>query len=318
MKLEIWLLVIFWLLYLVSWLFGPMNLANITTIKHLCKQHHIRPQRQQGQNFLIDKKVLGKLIQSAELQPTDTILEVGPGFGVITCELVKHVKKVIAVELDKNLIPILRENTRGSKNLTIIPGDILKLNLKEYGIQNNEYRIVSNLPYSITSRFIRNALSQNPKPTDMTLITQRQVADRICAKPGGNMSLLSVSVQFFAQPKIIDYIKPESFWPSPEVESAIIKIDNIKTPIDVNEKEFFRVAKIGFSARRKMLKNNLASGLKIGLPPDLSPEASVKGEASAKGGDSEIQKILESIGLNPTARAQDLSVEDWIRLADNF
>lgn len=275
-----------------------MNLANPQAIRHLFLQHHIRPQKNCGQNFLIDKTVLGQLIKSAKLKSTDTVLEVGAGLGTITQELVKHVSRVIAVELDNNLIPILRQNTRHAKNVMLISGDILKLNLKECGMLNAKYRIVANLPYNITSRFIRNMLTQSPKPKDMTLIIQREVADRICAKPGEDMSLLSVSVQFYAKPKILEYIRPENFWPKPEVESAIIKINNIKTPANVNEKKFFQIARLGFSARRKMLKNNLFAGLKLG--------------------ESEIQKILASVGLNPRARPQDLSIQDWIRLSQEL
>jgi len=281
-----------------------MNLTNLRTIKNLCRQHNIHPSHKNGQNFLIDKDILDKLIQTANLKPSDTVLEVGPGFGVITQELVKRVKKVIAVEMDKNLSQYLTQyfqpkagqpRAENNEKLEVINADALHL---PSSIFHSRFKIVSNLPYSTTSRFLRNILSTSPRPTDMTLIIQKEVADRICAKAGGDMSLLSVSVQFYGEPKIIDYIKPESFWPAPEVDSAIIKINNIKPRQNVDEKNFFKLCRIGFSARRKMLKNNLAAGLKIG--------------------ESEVVEIIKSIGLDTKVRAQDLSVEDWIELSKNF
>ncbi|NQU77661.1 ribosomal RNA small subunit methyltransferase A [Candidatus Falkowbacteria bacterium] len=305
-----------------------MNLTNPETIKNLCRKFGIRPSHKNGQNFLIDKNVLDKLIKSANLKPTDTVLEVGPGFGVITQELVKHAKKVVAVELDKVLSHYLTQyfqpkagqpRAENTDNLEIINKDILKLDPSSLTCPEQSrgmphlsraesrdaspvpsrvegcLKVVSNLPYHLTSRFLRNILSSSTKPTDMTLIIQKEVAERICAKPGGDMSLLSISVQFYGQPKIIEIIKPESFWPSPEVESAIIKIDNIKPRKNIDEKRFFQLARIGFSSRRKMLKNNLAVGLEIG--------------------DSQVEKILKSQGLNIKVRAQDLSIENWIELS---
>ena len=302
-----------------------MDLTNLQTIKNLCRQYGIRPSRKDGQNFLIDKNVLQKLIDSADLKPSDTVLEVGAGFGTITQELVSRVHRVIAVESDKKITGALKENLRNyarnyERNYVgkypgkcpgtypdpeIIHADILKVNISSIqALKQSSFKIVANLPYSITSRFLRNFLSSPVKPGDMTLIIQREVADKICAKPKNGMSLLSVSVQFYGEPKIIDYIKPESFWPSPEVESAIIKIRVRKgeeglgrVRKGVDEEKFFQLARIGFSSRRKMLKNNLSAGLKIG--------------------EGEIIQTLNTAGLDAKVRAQDLGVADWIKLAKN-
>ena len=163
-------------------------------------------------------------------------------------------------------------------------------------LRGGEYKIVANLPYNITSVFIRKFLTSENKPSEMVLMLQKEVAERICAKPG-DMSLLALSVQFFAEPEIIAKVPKEDFYPSPRVDSAIIKlrIKNEELRIkDIEEKEFFRIAKFGFSAKRKMLKNNLAGGLHI------TP--------------AEAEKILVKAGFNPKARAEDLSVEDWRKI----
>lgn len=272
-----------------------MDLTNIATIKKLCRDFGILPSRKRGQNFLADKKVLDKMIESAILSSDDTVLEVGPGLGTITQALLKKVRRVVACEIDKKMAGVLMSLSGHYRNLEIIQDDILELRAPSLGLKTLNFKIAANLPYNITSYFLRKFLSQEPKPLSMVLLVQKEVAERICAKPG-KMSLLSVSVQAYAKPEIIEVVPRKSFWPEPEVDSAIIKIKDIKTRLNINEKDFFRIVRIGFSSRRKMLKNNLAAGLRV--KPSV------------------IEKVLEEAGLDRRIRAQELSVSSWMRLTE--
>ncbi|MBI5071676.1 ribosomal RNA small subunit methyltransferase A [Candidatus Falkowbacteria bacterium] len=290
-----------------------MDLTDLNIIKSFCKKYGVRPSKEFGQNFLIDREVLETMVEAADLKRGDVILEIGPGFGVLTAELVKRVSRVIAVEADRKMANALREIMADFQNVEIIQDDVLKFSIfnfqfsnnfqnSKFKIQNYSYKIVANLPYQITSAVFRKFLSEEPRPNEITVMVQKEVAERICAKPG-EMSLLSLSVQFYGQPEIVAIVPRRVFWPEPEVDSAILKISNIRGIFAKNEKEispekFFRLAKIGFSARRKQLQNNLAGGLR------LSNKA--------------VQDILIKIGLDPKVRAQDLAIEDWIRLINNF
>jgi 16S rRNA (adenine1518-N6/adenine1519-N6)-dimethyltransferase len=267
-------------------------------VQEICKAHDIWPARSKGQNFLINEKVYAEIIAAANLTKTDTVLEVGPGLGILTAKLAEVAGQVIAVELDDKLAGYLQDGLKNSevKNIQVFNENILDLNFNDakYQVLNNKYKIVANLPYNITSVFIRKFLTSDQQPEEMVLMLQKEVAERICAQPG-DMSLLALSVQFFAEPEIIAIVPKGDFWPSPQVDSAIIKIKIKKEKITaINEKDFFRLAKFGFSAKRKMLKNNLGGGLHISS--------------------AEAEKILAKAGLNPKARAEDLSIEDWIKI----
>lgn len=269
-------------------------------VKLICQTYDIKPIRHKGQNFLIDADALEDIVSSANLDKQDTVLEVGPGLGILTEQLVKKSKKVVSVELDKKLFNFLKLKFRGMKNLELVNEDILKFNPTNYSLQTTHYKLVANLPYNITSHFLKKFLTVAVKPTDMTLLVQKEVAQRICA-PAGQMSLLSVSVQFYSQPKIVQIVSAQSFWPAPEVDSAILKLSSIKDQQAVDnflgnvlEDKFWQIVRIGFSAKRKQLQNNLAVGLKIPGP--------------------EIKKILKKADLEPKIRAQNLSVADWLKL----
>ncbi|MBI2459322.1 MAG: ribosomal RNA small subunit methyltransferase A [Parcubacteria group bacterium] len=273
-----------------------MNLLEQT--KKLCKLYNIVPARSRGQNFLIKEKIYDDIMAAADLKPADIVLEVGPGLGFLTAKLAAQVKKVIAVELDDKLVKTLGAGlkARGINNVELINEDILKISNPNN--QTKNYKIVANLPYNITSIFLRKFLAEaENKPELMALMLQKEVAERICAKTG-SMSLLAVSVQFYAKPEIVQIVKKENFWPEPEVDSAIIKLEVRSKKLEVNEREFFRLVKFGFSAKRKMLKNNLAAGLKIS-------------QETAK------NKII-SAGFNQKIRAQELSVDDWLKLFSVF
>ncbi|MDP3043248.1 MAG: 16S rRNA (adenine(1518)-N(6)/adenine(1519)-N(6))-dimethyltransferase RsmA [bacterium] len=288
--------------------------------KELCDLYHIKPNRSKGQNFLINEEFYNKIIGAADLNKEDVVLEIGPGLGFLTVELAKRVKKVIAVEIDKRLAEILeaRLMAQGIKNVEVVNMDILQLNPKSqtpipnqipnskfqvanYQLPIANFKVVANLPYNITSIFLRKFLSMEHKPKMMALMLQKEVAERIVAKPP-KMSLLAVSVQFYAEPEIIEIVPANNFWPKPEVDSAIIKmtINGVGAMRASPEwiKDFFRLVKIGFSAKRKMLKNNLAAGYHISQ--------------------DEAEEKIKQAGFNPKIRAQELSVEEWTKLFDYF
>ena len=292
-----------------------MNLLFPADIKKLLNRYETHPSKALGQNFLIDKNILNKIIQASNLKPDDTVLEIGPGIGTLTQELAKHVGKIIAIEKDKTMVEILKETLSGYKNIKIINADILKLNLSNVDATAQllpRYKVVANIPYYITAPLIRFLLEAENRPDFMVLMVQKEVAQRICASPP-NMSLLAVSVQFYclpphsnpsegASPKIVSYVSKNCFWPVPKVDSAIIKITPHKI---VGHREshnlFFKVVKAGFSHPRKQLGGNLSAGLKL---------------TKEKTAD-----WLKKNNLNPKQRAETLSVNDWKNLAktvDNF
>lgn len=257
-----------------------------------------------GQNFLTDKNIVNKIMASADLKPDDFVIEIGPGKGILTEELVKSADRVAAIELDKNLAEFLRNKFSANQNIEIIEGNILKINLSElaesYKLKAKSYKVIANIPYYITSPIIRLFLEADSPPGEMILMVQKEVAERITAKPG-QMSLLAVSVQYYAEAKILFPVSRGSFYPVPEVDSAVIKITYNKQPAIHNKQEakkFFRIARAGFSAKRKTLLNNLASSLHLSK--------------------KEVEEKLKAASIKPIARAQELSVEDWKKLTSLF
>jgi len=262
-------------------------------IKSILLKYKIHPNKLMGQNFLIDENILNKIIESTDIKKDDTILEIGPGLGILTIELAKRAKQIIAIEKDKNLCEILQKilETEKIKNVQIINDDILKIFNSQFSIFNefsiSNYKVVANIPYYLTSPLIRMFLEAEHRPTEIILMIQKEVAQRICAIPP-KMSLLAVSVQFYAKPEIISYVSKTSFYPVPKVDSAIIKIvphsDVGHTMSHINTEKFFKLVKTGFSAKRKMLKNNI---------PEIN---------------------FEKLDLNPNIRAENLTINDWIKL----
>ncbi len=263
----------------------------------LCKIYNIKPEKSKGQNFLVDEDVYESMILSSDLKKDDVVLEVGPGLGILTFKISEKVKKVLAVELDNKLAELLNTLiiSKNKKNIKIFNNDVLKIkgeNIEKLG----KYKIVANLPYNITSIFLRKFLSIHNKPEKIVLLLQKEVVDRIVSEPP-DMSLLAISVQFYAEVKKIIEVKKESFYPIPKIDSAIIEITPRKNNFFSDyqeEKKFFRLLKIGFSAKRKMLKNNLSLGLKINQ--------------------KEIENIIFSLGLDSKCRAEELSLNDWIKI----
>jgi len=272
-----------------------MNLFSPSEIKELLSKYETRPSKGLGQNFLIDKNVLGKIIESAGIKPNEVILEVGPGIGTLTQELAKLAKKVIAVEKDKTMCEILKGTLKDYKNVKVINADILRYKLQRpKGYPG--YKLIANIPYYLTSPLIRKFLECENPPQEMILMLQKEVAQRICAKPP-DMSLLAASVQFYADAKIISYVSKNCFWPSPKVDSAIIKIIPKNVGCPTPPEPFFKIVKAGFSQPRKQLAGNLSKSLKL------------KREES--------ESWLKKNNICPSQRAETLSVADWKNLVDS-
>jgi 16S rRNA (adenine1518-N6/adenine1519-N6)-dimethyltransferase len=264
--------------------------------QNLCQLYGIKPVRERGQNFLVKEEVYNRVVDAADLAGDETVLEVGPGLGYLTTKLAGRAGRVVAVELEENMALVVRAGfeARGVENVEVMNRNVLELDpVRDLGLRAGEYKIVANLPYSITSAFLRKFLDPAIAPFSMVLLLQKEVAERITARPG-QMSLLAFSVQLYAEPEIIEFVPKEHFWPEPKVDSSLVRIRYRPDPLLADEKALFRLVKIGFSSRRRMLKHNLAAG------EHIRP--------------AEAKEILEKAGFSPTVRAQELAVEDWIRL----
>jgi 16S rRNA (adenine1518-N6/adenine1519-N6)-dimethyltransferase len=268
----------------------------LSQTKRMLNRLDLKARKSLGQHFLVDREVLAKVAEAAGLTPEDVVVEVGPGLGVLTTELAAKACQVVAVELDDRLAAVLRQRLASVENVTIVNGDILKLEPSALvGDDIKEYKAVANLPYYITSAVIRHFLEAPLKPRLMVLMVQKEVAEAIVAEPG-RMSLLSASVQFYGRPEIVGYVPAGCFYPQPEVDSAILKIDVYPQPavaVDDND-GFFQLVRAGFTASRKQIVNSLALGL--GLPK------------------AEVMLLLETAGIMCQRRAETLALEEWQRL----
>lgn len=254
----------------------------------------VRPKKQLGQNFLTDPNAVREVIGAARLTGSETVVEVGAGTGLLTEQLAEQAKEVIAIELDQELIPGLEQRFANS-NVEVHQGDILLLDPMALP---DEYVVVANVPYYITSKIIRYFLESPQRPSVMTLTIQKEVAERIVAAPP-KMSVLAISVQLHGTPSIAYQIPRAAFWPTPDVDSAVLRIENIgqapKALNGLDEQRFFKVVNAGFAEKRKQLHNSLGRHL------DLSHE-----EATA---------LLESVSIEPTRRAETLTIGEWVQLA---
>lgn len=252
-----------------------------------------------GQHFLNNPQIAEQIIQSANIQNNETILEIGPGEGFLTEKIYPHAKKVIAIELDNKLKETLEEKFKSNNKLEIIFDDILKVNLPKLlaGKGIDKYKVIANIPYYITSKIIRLFLESSSQPDELILMIQKEVAERIVSNPG-QMSILSASVQYYAQVEILFNVTKENFNPPPQVDSSVIRIFNIKKTDPEEDTKFFRVVRAGFCARRKTLVNNLSNSFHLSK--------------------REVEKIISQISLSSNVRAQELSIENWKKLANLF
>lgn len=263
--------------------------------KTLLDRFGLQPHKSLGQNFLHDPNALEKIVDSAELLPDETVLEIGPGTGALTEVLARRAARVIAVELDNRLEPILEERFGALDNVQIVYQDILETDVPAL-VGPNPFSVVANVPYYITSAILRHLLESSHRPRRLVLTVQYEVAERLVAKPG-DMSLLAVSAQYYGKPKIVGRLKPGVFWPRPDVDSAVVRLDvHTERLVEVPSDEiFFKVAKAGFSQKRKQLKNSLGDGMLM---------------TTEKAG-----LWLEGAGIDPRRRAETLTLAEWALLA---
>jgi 16S rRNA (adenine1518-N6/adenine1519-N6)-dimethyltransferase len=263
--------------------------------KNLLRRSGLRARKRLGQHFLIDGNVQEQILSAAELTADDTVLEVGPGLGIMTRELARKVRRVIAIELDDKLAAFLKQEMASLPNVTIINEDILKIDPAALLSDPGLYKVVANLPYYITSPVLRHFLEATIKPGLMVVMVQKEVAEAIAAGPG-KRSLLSISVQLYGQPRIISQVPAGAFYPAPEVDSAILRIDLYSKPavaVD-NTTSFFETVRAGFASPRKQLANSLSHGLGISKP--------------------EASHLLEEASIVPQRRAETLTLEEWAQL----
>ena len=267
-------------------------------IPALLRRYNLRPDKGLGQNFLVDMTALQRVVEVAGIETSDAVLEIGPGLGNLTRLLAVQARQVMAVEVDPKLIPPLREVLTPFANVQVVQSDILALDpaqlMKEPG-----YLVVANIPYNITSALIRHLLEARIKPARIIMTVQREVAERICASPG-KLSLLALSVQVYGKPILAARIQAEAFYPVPKIDSAVVRIDLSPQPLIPNPllPLFFRLAKAGFSQKRKTLRNSLAGGLR------LTP--------------AQAANMLLAASIDPQRRAETLSLEEWSRLTEYY
>jgi len=250
------------------------------------------PRKSLGQNFLISKRVRRRILDAADIGLDDVVVEVGPGLGALTGEMVRSARKVIAIELDTGLAEELKRRFADVENLTVACGDARIIDYGALLQGETAYKVVANLPYYAANPIIRRFLESSPKPRSMVVTVQREVARNMAAQPG-KMGLLSVGIQFYARPRIVCYVPPRAFHPSPKVSSAVVRLDVMESPAVAVDDEgaFFGLVRAGFSAPRKQLRNALAHGL------DMAPAS--------------VEELLGRAGVDHRRRAETLTLEEW-------
>ncbi len=275
-------------------------IADPKVTRHILSAFHLRASKRLGQNFLVDRGVVQGIVDAAELSPADTVLEIGPGIGTLTQGLAETGARVVAVELDKKLPAVLAETLKGYDNVTIVPGDILKLNISEIlGLPNgSRFKVVANLPYYITTPILMILLEERLPIERLVTMVQKEVAVRMTARPGSkDYGALSVAVQYFTVPRMVMDVPPCSFLPAPEVTSAVIAchVQDVPTVRPTDEKLFFRLVRAAFGQRRKTLLNALTGS---GLTKEMSRAG------------------LTAAGIAENMRGEQLSLADFARLSD--
>jgi len=287
---------------------AEIDLTNVRELRNLLSAHNMRPSKSFGQHLLIDRSVLLRIVEAAEIDATDQVLEVGAGTGVVTRELAKRARRVVAVELERDMLALLAETTHSYMNVELLARNLLFVDpVQVFG--RAPYKLVANLPYYITAPTFRHFLESANPPSLLVVMVQYEVAQRIVASPG-DLSLLGVSVQFYGQPRIIARVPAYAFYPAPKVDSAILRVDvhpQIRRlenaaaragsvfPLTQQERNsFFRVVQAGFSGKRKQLHNALAHGLHYK--------------------NKEVHAWLSRADIDPSRRAETLSIEEWLQV----
>lgn len=280
------------------------KLTDIGYVKSVLSKHGFTFSKALGQNFLVNPTVCPKMAEMCGVTENSGVIEIGPGAGVLTYELSQRSKKVVSIELDKRLLPVLDETLAECDNVKIINNDALKIDfhkLIDEEFENMDVVVCANLPYYITSQVIMRLLEERLPIKSLTVMVQKEAAQRICAEPGTrDTGAVSIAVRYYAQPEILFKVMPGSFVPPPKVESSVIKLNVLKNPpiSPKDEKLFFKIIKSAFAQRRKTLSNSLSSGLSFSKQQIIS--------------------VLESCSIKQTARAEELSMEQFEMLADRI
>jgi len=273
-------------------------------VKEIINKYGFHFNKGLGQNFLIDGNILHQIINASEIDRSTGVIEIGPGIGVLTQEIAEKAGKVVAIELDSHLIPILKETLSDYDNVKIINDNALKVDMKRIindEFKNMQVKVVANLPYYITTPIVMKLLEDRLNIHSMVIMVQKEVADRMVAKPGGkNYGALSVAVQYFTQPRIVTVVQPHSFIPQPKVSSAVIKLDLLDQPLVKveNEERFFKVVKAAFGQRRKTLVNAITNSKDFKITKE------------------ELKEILIRLSINENQRGETLSIMQFAALSD--
>lgn len=272
-----------------------MNLREETNF--MLKKYNLKANKKLGQNFLINEGIVEDIVYKAEVSKDDLVIEIGPGLGTLTAKLAESAKKVIAVELDDNMIPVLNERFALYDNVEIIHNDILKTDIESLIKGEENVKIVANLPYYITTPIVMKLLEENLNIESITVMVQKEVGERFCSKPNGKeYGAITVSINYYTEPKIVLDVPKDNFMPVPEVDSCVVNLKVRKEHIELkDEKKFFKVVKAAFSQRRKNLGNSL--------------------QAVAKD-KNEIKNMLEELDIDINKRAENLSLEDFARISN--
>lgn len=280
------------------------NLASPKVIKEIIEQYQFRFSKSLGQNFLIDGNVVRKIVDLAEINQEDNIIEIGPGIGTLTQILCERAKKVVAVEIDRKLIPILHDNLKEYDNFKIFHGDILKINIEKLikeEFNGKSVKVVANLPYYVTTPIVISLLEQKHNIHSITIMIQKEVAQRMNASPGTkDYGALTVAVKYYSSPKIGFTVAHQCFMPQPKVDSAVLRLDILDSPtVDIkNEKIFFDLVRAAFSQRRKTLINSLVNSGSFNLNKESAKE------------------LLIKIGLSENQRGETLTISQFAELAN--
>ena len=278
------------------------NLSNISVIRDVLSRHGFSFSKGLGQNFLINPTVCPRMAEMGNAQPGWGMIEIGAGVGVLTAELAQRADKVVCIEIDSRLLPILDETLAEYDNIKIVNQDVLKVDLHKLIAEefpNRPVAVCANLPYYITSPIIMNLLESRLPISSLTVMVQKEAAQRICAMPGSReVGAVSIAVRYYCEPKVLFQVSRGSFMPAPDVDSTVIRLDIRKQPaVDVKrEEDFFRVVKAAFSQRRKTLSNTLSSGLSMNK--------------------TQIAELLERAGVASNLRAEQLSMQQFADIAN--
>lgn len=275
------------------------KISDRSQTKEILKKYNLRLKKSLGQNFLIDNNILDKIVNTAKINEDDTVIEIGPGIGTLTQRLAQKANKVVAVELDNRLIPVLNDTLSEYNNIEIVHGDALEVDFNSLG--GDSYKVVANLPYYITTPIIMRLLEEGFSPSQIVVMVQKEVAERMVAPPGGkDYGTLSIGVQYHTEANIAFHVPSSVFIPQPRVDSAVISLEPLnKARIEVVDEEFFfKIVKAAFGQRRKTIRNSLSKAANINLSRDLVDEA------------------LEEAEIDSRRRGEKLSIERFGHLSD--